>query len=172
MSSSRKLSAILFVDAVGSTATLAADERSGLNAILKMRKTVLEPVIARHGGRLLKWLGDGGLVLFSTSSAAVAAAVEIQKAGTTVALRIGVHVGEVEEDDSDVSGIAVHVASRLEGLAQPSGICISEQAMSQLDRPPVQFTDCGTRTLKGFGCGIGQTPCQKNPLVMLKTTPA
>ena len=144
----RKLSAVLFVDAVGSTAALAADERSGLDAIHRMRTALLEPIVAQRGGRLLKWLGDGALILFPTSTAAVAAAVEIQKATTPVTLRVGVHVGEVEEDDTDVRGIAVHIAARLEGLAKPSGICISDQPMAQLEVPPVAFIDCGPRTLK------------------------
>ena len=127
-----------------------------------MRRDLLEPVLARHGGRIAKLTGDGAIVEFSSAGAAVGAAIECQRvvaaheanrvADERIVLRIGLNLGDIEvEPDGDVLGDEVNVAARLEQLAEPGGICISEAVVRGLRSGlPTGIQDLGPRRLKNI----------------------
>jgi adenylate cyclase len=155
----RRLAAIMFTDVVGFTASTQADE-AGTLARLQELEQVVRPLLPEHGGREVKSTGDGLLVEFDSALQAVRCAIEIQrrlraKPPTAIAkpllLRIGVHVGDVEERNRDVFGDAVNVAARVVAAADPGGICLSQQAADnvrhQLAAPIERI---GTRSLKGI----------------------
>ena len=138
----RRLAAILAADVVGYSRLMEADE-AGTHARLKaLRKDLIEPAIARHKGRLVKLTGDGALVEFPSAVGAVLAAAEIQRAvagheaarrpDERIALRIGINLGDVIIEDDDIYGDGVNVAARLEGLAEPGGICVSRTVYNQV----------------------------------------
>jgi len=131
----RRLAAIMFTDIVGYTALSQADEEATMK-LLDEYRSMLRPAFSGHGGREVKTIGDGFLVEFSSSLEAVRSALEIQgkiaerNAQRTVGaflVRIGIHVGEVIHRGDDVYGDAVNIASRIEPLAEPGGICVSRQ---------------------------------------------
>ena len=130
----RKLAAILAADVVGSSRLMAEDEAAALAALDGLRRGVLEPRIAAHGGRLFKAMGDGFLAEFPSAVEALRCALAVQEEMRTgggraggLALRIGVHQGDVvaTEDGSDLLGDGVNVAARLEALAEPGGVVVS-----------------------------------------------
>ena len=131
----RKLAAIMFTDMVGFSALSQRDEALALE-LLEEHRTLIRAIVRRHGGREVKTIGDGFLLEFSSALSAVQAAVEIQQTLHTrnqsvpgerqVRLRIGVHVGDVVQRGGDIHGDGVNIASRLEPLAKPGGICVSE----------------------------------------------
>jgi class 3 adenylate cyclase/TolB-like protein/Flp pilus assembly protein TadD len=128
MSQTHQLAAIMFTDIVGYTALMGRDEQRAFDLLNKNRQ-IQKPVIEQHQGRFIKELGDGILASFSTVSDAVYAALEIQEACTGAGdfqLRIGIHHGEVVFDDNDVFGDVVNIASRIQAIAPPGGIYISE----------------------------------------------
>ena len=144
----------MFVDAVGFSEAVAKDERAGLQAMQSAREDRIEPAVRRHSGTVLKWLGDGAMALFPTVTACLSAACEMQSIEGELALRIGVHLGEVELEHGDAFGSDVNLASRLEQLARPGGICVSEQARLQVRDVPIELTPCGPRLLKGFSTPV------------------
>ncbi len=155
----RRLTAILAADVVGYSRLVRADEEATLAALAALRSAIIEPVIARHSGRVFKLMGDGLLAEFASVVDAVRSAVEIQEAiagGATasdrgLALRIGVNLGDVVVDGLDLQGDGVNVAARLEGLAEPGGICIAGAVHEQVrDRLAVPFEDQGDRALKNI----------------------
>lgn len=128
MSLSRQLAAIMFTDIVGYTALMGADERRTFE-LLKKNREVQKPIIEEFNGRFIKELGDGTLISFTTVSDAVYAAIKIQKtcnAAKDFQLRIGIHLGEVVFENDDVFGDGVNIASRIQAIAEPGGIYISE----------------------------------------------
>jgi adenylate cyclase len=138
----RRLVAILAADVVGYSRLMEADE-AGTHARLKaLRKDLIEPAIARHKGRIVKLTGDGALVEFPSAVGAVLAAAEIQRAvarheadrpaGERIALRIGMNLGDVIIEADDLYGDGVNVAARLEGLAEPGGICVARSVYNQV----------------------------------------
>jgi adenylate cyclase len=137
----RRLAAIMFTDMVGFTALAQRDEAEALR-LLEEHRALLGPLFALHGGRMIKTMGDGILVEFTSVVESVHCAQEIQKTlaernarsttGQKIQLRVGIHVGDIIEQDGDIVGDAVNVASRLEPLAEPGGICISEQVLDQI----------------------------------------
>jgi len=140
MASSRRLAAIMFTDMVGSTAAAQSDEASALK-LIRDQEDLLRPKFSDHGGREIKSLGDGFLVVFDSALRAVQCAIDIQEslrernavAGVQpLSIRIGVHLGDVEERGNDVFGDSVNVASRIEPLADPGGVCITEPVFGQV----------------------------------------
>ncbi len=131
----RRLAAILAADVVGYSRLMELDEAGTLTALKAHRKELIDPVIAEHRGRIVKLMGDGTLVEFASVVDAVTCAVAIQKrmAGRDdsvaedrrIELRIGVHLGDIIVEGEDIYGEGVNVTARLEGLAEPGGICLS-----------------------------------------------
>ena len=137
MSETRKIAAILVADVVGYSRLAGTDEDRTLSRLRGLRSDLIDPAIAAHRGRVVKRTGDGALVEFRSVVDAVRCAVEIQhgmaerNAGVAperrIEFRVGVHLGDVvEEADGDLMGDGVNIASRLEGVAKPGAICLSE----------------------------------------------
>ena len=143
MSETRKLAAILCSDVVGYSRLAGADEDRILARLRALRSDLIDPTIAVHYGRMVKRTGDGALVEFRSVVEAVRSAISVQNAmaernvGTPenqrIVFRIGIHLGDVvEESDGDLMGDGVNIAARLEGIAQPGAICLSEDAYRQV----------------------------------------
>jgi adenylate cyclase len=157
----RRLAAILAADVVGYSRLMAADEAGTLAALKSRRKEVVEPLVARHQGRLFKVVGDGVLVEFASAVNAVQCAVDLQQdmasanAGQPedchIVLRIGINLGDVMVEGGDLYGDGVNVAARLEGVADPGGICLSRGAHDQVKgKLGVVFEDGGEQQLKNI----------------------
>ncbi|HEY5210763.1 MAG TPA: adenylate/guanylate cyclase domain-containing protein [Stellaceae bacterium] len=158
----RKLAAILAADVVGYSRLAGADEDMTLARLRALRSDLIDPVVAVHHGRLVKRTGDGSLVEFRSVVDATRCAIEIQDGmvvrnaglppGRCIAFRIGIHLGDVvEESDGDLMGDGVNIAARLEGIAEPGGICLSEDAYRQVrDKMPETFADLGEKELKNI----------------------
>jgi adenylate cyclase len=140
VASVRRLSAIMFTDMVGSTASAQANESEALT-LRDEQARIVRPLFALHQGREIKSLGDGFLAEFDSALRAVQCAIDIQQhlnernsqpAATPIRLRIGIHLGDVEQRESDIFGDAVNIAARIEPLASPGGICISGEVFSQV----------------------------------------
>src|SRR5436190_17101973 len=143
MSETRKIAALLVSDVVGYSRLAGADEDRILARLRALRSDLIDPAIAVHKGRVVKRTGDGALVEFRSVVDAVRCAVEVQNgmvernAGLPperrIEFRVGIHVGDVvEESDGDLIGDGVNIAARLEGIADPSGIWLSEDAYRQI----------------------------------------
>lgn len=157
----RRLAAILAADVVGYSSLMEANEERTLAALRHHRHAFFDPTIAKHGGRIFKEMGDGFLVEFASVLSAVRCAVEIQ-AGMAlrnqdlpgdrrIIFRIGVNLGDVIIEGDDLHGDGVNVATRLEGLAEPGGICLSATVHEQVKRRmEAVFDDLGPRTLKNI----------------------
>ena len=157
----RRLAAILAADVAGYSRLIEADEEGTLGRLRALRAGVIDPKIAEHRGRLVKTTGDGLLVEFVSVVDALRCAGEIQAAlaernggvpaDRRIEFRIGIHQGDVVAEDGDIFGDGVNVAARLEGLAEPGGICVSarvqEDAAGKLD---LAFTDMGDQALKNI----------------------
>jgi TolB-like protein len=140
---------------------MGRDEERTLAQLKTFRKTLLDPTIAAHRGRIVKTTGDGLLVEFASAVDAMRCAVEVQRcmAGQNtevspelrIEFRVGIHVGDIIIDDSDIFGDGVNIAARLEGIAQPGGICISDDAHRQIrGKVDTTFDDMGLQTLKNI----------------------
>ena len=162
MGETRKIAAILVADVVGYSRLAGADEDRTLAQLRTLRSELIDPTIALHHGRTVKLTGDGALVEFRSVVDAVRCAVEIQRgmiernSGVApeqrIEFRIGVHLGDVvEEADGDLMGDGVNIAARLEGVAAPSAICLSEDAYRQVTgRLDMEVTDLGPTQLKNI----------------------
>ncbi len=150
----RKLTAILAADIVGYSKLMGADQEGTLEALRQMRDALLEPVVGRNRGNIVKRMGDGWIVEFPSVTDAVGCAVTVQQSLAEhefIRLRIGIHTGDVNFENDDVFGDGVNVASRLEGLADPGQILISDTAYAQLDeRSAKHFIGGGVQTLKNI----------------------
>src|SRR5215469_14635185 len=134
----RRLAAILAADVAGYSRLIGADEKGTLSRLKALRAEVIDPKIAEHHGRIVKTTGDGLLVEFASVVDALRGAAEIQAAvaesnaplpaDRRIDLRIGIHQGDIVVEDGDIFGDGVNVAARLEGLAEPGGICVSARA--------------------------------------------
>src|SRR4030095_14229958 len=134
MPSSRQLAAIMFTDIVGYTALMGRDEQKAFDLLNKNRQ-IQRPIIEQYNGRWIKELGDGVLASFNTVSDAVAAAIKIQEACNAAKdfqLRIGVHLGEVVFEHDDMFGDGVNIAARLQAIAEPGGIYVSESIYNNI----------------------------------------
>ena len=162
MDESRKLAAILAADVVGFSRLTGADEDRTLARLRALRSDLIDPTIAVHKGRVVKRTGDGAIVEFRSVVDAVRCAIEIQNsmiernAGLPperrIEFRIGIHLGDVvEESDGDLMGDGVNIAARLEGVAQPGAICLSEDAYRQVkSRLDLAISDLGETKLKNI----------------------
>ncbi|MGH6931722.1 MAG: adenylate/guanylate cyclase domain-containing protein, partial [Dongiaceae bacterium] len=161
MSVSRRLAAILAADVVGFSRLMEVDEAGTLAALKVRRKDVLDPLVAKHQGRVFKTTGDGVLVEFASAVNAVQCAVDLQQgmaaANTSqpedhqIVLRIGVNLGDVMVEGGDLYGDGVNVAARLEAMAEPGGILVSGTAFDHIkSKVKVGFDDIGAQTLKNI----------------------
>src|SRR6185369_505184 len=162
MSETRKLAAILAADVVGYSRLAGADEDRILARLRALRSDLIDPTIAVHHGRVVKRTGDGALVEFRSVVDAVRCAIEVQTAmlernagvppERRIEFRIGIHIGDVvEESDGDLMGDGVNIATRLEGIAKPGAICLSEQAYWQVkSRLDLKVIDLGPQSLKNI----------------------
>src|SRR5471032_2881634 len=162
MAETRKIAAILAADVVGFSRMASADEDRTLGRLRALRADVIDPIIASQNGRVFKRTGDGALVEFRSVVEAVRCAISVQNAtaernvGTPedqrIVLRIGIHLGDVvEESDGDLMGDGVNIAARLEGIANPGAICLSEDAFRQVRaRLDMAVTDLGPTQLKNI----------------------
>ncbi len=162
MSETRKIAAILVSDVVGYSRLAGADEDRTLARLRALRSDLIDPTISVHHGRIVKRTGDGSVIEFRSVVDAVRCAVEVQHAmverNAGVALdkriefRIGIHLGDVvEESDGDLMGDGVNIAARLEGIAAPGAICLSEDAYRQVSgRLDMAVTDLGQTELKNI----------------------
>jgi TolB-like protein/class 3 adenylate cyclase/Flp pilus assembly protein TadD len=162
MSETRKLAAILVADVVGYSRLAGADEDRTLARLRGLRSDLVDPAIAAHHGRIVKGTGDGAIVEFRSAVDAVRCAIEIQNGLTErnagvpedrrIQFRVGIHVGDVvEESDGDLMGDGVNIAARLEGIAKPGAICLSEDAYRQVrDKVKEPFFDLGETVLKNI----------------------
>jgi class 3 adenylate cyclase len=133
MAQSRQLAAIMFTDIVGYTALMGRDEEKAFELLNKNRQ-IQKPIIEQYNGKWIKELGDGVMATFQTVSDAVTAAIKIQQAcnaAKAFQLRIGIHQGEIVMEDGDVFGDAVNIASRIQAIANPGSIFISEGCAQQ-----------------------------------------
>ena len=160
MTATRKLAAILAADVVGYGRLMGADE-AGTAQALRRHRAAADPLIAEHGGRIVKTTGDGALIEFASVVGAVQCAIALQELMTErnsgiaddrrMNLRIGVHLGDVLVEDDDIIGDGVNIAARLESIAEPGGICVSEDAFRQVrDKVDAQFDDIGEHSLKNI----------------------
>jgi adenylate cyclase len=162
VSETRKLAAILVSDVVGYSRLTGADEDRILARLRTLRSDLIDPIIAVHHGRIVKRTGDGAIVEFRSVVDAVNLAVEVQRAmaernaevapDKRIEFRIGIHLGDVvEESDGDLMGDGVNIAARLQGVAKPGGICISEDAYRQVKaRLDLKVADLGPVPLKNI----------------------
>src|SRR5580658_1205981 len=158
----RKLAAILAADIVGYSRLTSADEDRTLARIRALRSDLIDPTIAVHKGRVVKRTGDGSIVEFRSAVDAVKCAIEIQNAmvernagvpeDRRIEFRVGIHIGDVvEEADGDLMGDGVNIAARLESVAKPGAICLSEDAYRQVkSRLDLKVSDLGQVELKNI----------------------
>ena len=155
----RRLAAILAADVVGYTALMGADEAGTLRRLTDLRRAFIEPLIDQHHGRIVKLMGDGLLIEFASVVDAVACALAWQngvaerETGTDddrpIRFRIGINLGDVIVEDGDIHGDGVNIAARLEALAAPGRVCISEDAYRQAKgKVDADFEDLGKQQLK------------------------
>ena len=189
MTETRKLAAILAADVVGFSRLAGADEDRTLARLRALRSDLIDPTIAVHHGRVVKRTGDGALVEFRSVVDAVRCAIEVQNAmvernagvpaDRQIEFRIGVHLGDVvEESDGDLMGDGVNIAARLEGIAQPGAICLSEDAYRQVRaRLDLEVNDLGATQLKNiaepvriYSLQVG-LPAQAKPAAATTLTP-
>ena len=157
----RRLAAVLAADVAGYSRLMGRDEERTLANLKSFRKTLVDPAIVAHRGRIVKTTGDGMLVEFASAVDAARCAVEVQRgmAGQNadvpqdlrIEFRIGIHVGDIIIDDNDIFGDGVNIAARLEGIAEPGGVCISDDAHRQIrGKIDIAFEDIGEQTLKNI----------------------
>ena len=157
----RRLAAVLAADVAGYSRLMGRDEERTLARLKTLRKTLVDPGIATHRGRIVKTTGDGMLVEFASAVDAARCAVEVQREmakqnpsitpDLRIEFRIGIHVGDIIIDDSDIFGDGVNIAARLEGIAEPGGVCISDDAYRQIrGKIDIAFDDIGEQTLKNI----------------------
>jgi TolB-like protein/class 3 adenylate cyclase len=162
MGGMRKIAAILVADVVGYSRLAGADEDRTLSRLRGLRSDLIDPAIDAHHGRIVKRTGDGSLIEFRSVVDAVRCAIEVQSglvernAGVPedrrIEFRVGIHLGDVvEESDGDLMGDGVNIAARLEGVAKPGAICLSEDAYRQVkSRLDLAFSDLGPTQLKNI----------------------
>ncbi len=157
----RRLAAILAADVVGYSRLMRADEAGTLAQLKTLRKELLDPKITEYGGRVVKTTGDGILIEFPSAVDAVQHAVDVQQAmaqrnaavpeDRRMEIRMGINVGDVIVEEDDLFGDGVNVAARLEGLAEPGGICVSGSAHEQVrHKLDLAFEDMGAQSLKNI----------------------
>jgi adenylate cyclase len=160
----RRLAAIVIADVVGYSSLMEADEAGTLAALTKLRAEILQPLVANHKGRIVKLMGDGILLEFASAVSAVRCAVELQSATALanaaakhgpILLRIGINLGDVVVEGDDILGDGVNIAARLEAMAEPGGICISDAIHRQIHgKVHVPADDLGEQSLKNIATPV------------------
>ena len=184
MTESRKLAAILVMDIVGFSRLAGADEDRILARLRTLRSDLIEPTISVHRGRVVKRTGDGAIVEFRSVVDAVRCAIELQhglserNAGLSterrIDFRVGIHLGDVvEESDGDLMGDGVNIAARLEGIAKPGAICLSEDAYRQVKgRLDLMVSDLGNTELKNIAEPIRVYSLEVGPAAQASPPPS
>jgi adenylate cyclase len=187
--SQRRLAAILAADVVGFSRLMEIDEAGTLATLRARRKEIVQPLIEKFHGRIVKVMGDGLLAEFASAVNAVECAVEIQRemaianAGALqdkeIVLRIGINLGDIIVEGSDLYGDGVNIAARLEGMAEPGDICVSQTVVNHVkNKIQLAFEDLGEKTMKNIvepvrayriagASGTARTPA-KEPVVSAK----
>ncbi len=157
----RKLAAILAADVAGYSRLMGVDEAGTLVRLKTIRRELIDPKITEHHGRIVKTTGDGILIEFPSVVEAIGCAVEVQQGmadrntgvpnDRRIDLRVGVNIGDIIVDGDDIHGDGVNIAARLEGLAQPGGICISQTVLNHArGKLPLEVEDAGEQALKNI----------------------
>lgn len=157
----RRLAAVFAIDMAGFSRLMERDEDAVLSRQKAHRREVIDPEIATRGGRIVKSTGDGLLAEFATAQDAVRCAVDVQQAlalkeagagpDERIAYRIGINVGDIVIEDGDIFGDGVNVAARLQGIAEPGGVCISDIVQQTIaERTPFPFRDMGSQRVKNI----------------------
>ena len=157
----RRLAAILAADVAGFCRLIGIDEEGTLTRLKALRRTLFDPKIVEHHGRVVKNTGDGAIAEFASVVDAMRCADEVQRGmaeqninvpqDKRIELRIGIHVGDIIIEDNDIFGDGVNIAVRLEGIAEPGGISISDDARRQIrGKVDITFEDLGSQSLKNI----------------------
>jgi adenylate cyclase len=157
----RRLAAILAADVAGYSRLMGVDEEGTLAALKACRRELVDPMIAEHRGRIVKTTGDGTLVEFASAVDAMRCAMEIQRAmaernteipeDRRIEFRIGINIGDIIIDEGDIFGDGVNVAARIEALAKPGAICLSDNAYQQIKgKLAVDASNIGEKVLKNI----------------------
>ena len=157
----RRLAAVLAADVAGYSRLMGTDEERTLARLKAVRKAIVDPAIASHRGHIVKTTGDGMLIEFASAVDAVRGAVEVQRSmaeqnaavppDQRIEFRIGIHVGDIIFDDNDIFGDGVNIAARLEGIAEPGGVCMSDDAYRQVrGKVEIASDDLGQQSLKNI----------------------
>jgi adenylate cyclase len=157
----RRLAAILAADVVGSCRLIGIDEEGALAQLKALRKTLFDPKIRERRGRIVKNTGDGALVEFASVVDAVRCAAEVQRSvaeqntdvpqDKRIEFRIGIHVGDIIIEENDIFGDGVNIAVRLEGIAEPGGVSISDDVHRQVrGKVDLAFEDMGAQSLRNI----------------------
>jgi len=190
MSQTRRLAAILAADVVGYSRLMGADEEGTLAELKAIRREVADPKIKEHRGRIVKTTGDGLLLEFASVVDAVRCAVEVQREmgernaelppDHRIEFRMGINLGDIIKDGRDIYGDGVNVAARLEGLAEPGGICVSRTVRDQVrDKLDLSFEDMGQQQVKNIARPVrvhrvllGERPGSSGPAMGRSTEPS
>jgi len=184
----RKLAAIMFTDMVGYTALMQKDEPKA-RGLIERHRIFLKPLVEKHGGEVIQYVGDGTFCRFESAIEAVTAAQEIHKVlevEPEINLRIGIHIGDVVVDGDEVYGDGVNVASRIEPLAEAGGICVSNQVYENIkNQPGINLRSLGKQDLKNVdepmevyaiesisGVEAAKSPVESSPVVSESTKSA
>ncbi len=157
----RQLAAIMSLDVVGFSRLMGLDEDGTLAVLKRLRRTIVAPLVVRHQGRIAKLMGDGAIIVFSSVVDAVTAAIAIQQAMSTfndgvsperaIAMRIGINLGDVIMEGSDIYGDGVNVAARIQEICSPGGVALSATAHEHVSgKVDADFADVGERVLKNI----------------------
>src|ERR1700756_903555 len=183
----RRLAAIVAADVAGYSRLMHHDEEATHAKLTALLADAVAPAIADHGGRIVKNTGDGFLAEFPSAVEAVRTAMQFQTRihdltiadaeDERIAFRVGINIGDVIVEPHDIFGDGVNIAARLEGIAEPGGICISSSAYDQVrGKVPVEFTDLGEQTLKNIArpiraYAVGLSGTVSRPLVRPSSAP-
>ncbi len=186
----RRLAAIVLADVVGYSRLVEADETGTLKALQKRRAEILQPLVEHHKGRIVKLMGDGILMEFASAVSAVRCAVELQLAMATanaslsenerIIFRVGISLGDVVVEGGDIYGDGVNIAARLEAIADPGGICVSDTIHRQVQgKIDLRFDDLGERSLKNIATPVrvyrlrgGDAQAKTPPVLALPDRPS
>jgi adenylate cyclase len=161
MNAPRKLAAILAADVAGYSRLTGIDEEGTLKRLRKLRRELINPAVSLHRGRIVKTTGDGILIEFPSVVEALRCALDVQRgmdgrnadvaADQRIEFRVGINLGDVVVEGEDLLGDGVNIAARLEGIADPGGICISDDAYRQVQgKVPAEVVDIGEQQLKNI----------------------
>ena len=178
----RKLVSVVVADVVGFSRLTELDEEGTHARLNALQRDLIKPKISEHHGRIIKNTGDGALLEFASVVDAVRCAVEIQREmidrnadfpeDRRIVFRIGINLGDVIVEPNDIHGDGVNVAARLEGLAEPGGVCISGTAHDQVrDRLPYVFTEKGEQTVKNIARPVRVYSLGANAIAALPASP-